>query len=851
MNNRFVSWIKSHLRRHQPGLNSGEAPGAAQSELRDRAGRQEQSHGAGRWMWLDQVGQDLRYALRQLARSPGFTVVVIITLALGIGASSAIFTVVNSVLLRPVPYPESGRLMVLQEMNLTRAPVFASVPANYRAWARQSDVFESTYAVQGSVMNLVGEGEPVRVSTARVTGQCFETLRIQPLLGRVFGPAEDVAGKSNVVVLTHPFWQRQFGGRPDIIGHTLRLNDQPYTVIGVMPVDFERGELYEMYTPAAFPEQVWQNRSAQLLSFAFGRLKPGVTLAQARTQLDAIAARLALEYPATNRDVGVSVTPLLDFHVAAVRPAFYTILAAAGVLLLIACLNIANLLLVRTSARQREIAVRSALGASRRRIVGQLLGESLLLALLGGALGLLVAKWSLSVMLVLVQGSLPRANEITLDGSVVAFTFGLTLLTGVAFGLAPGWFGTRVNVIGSLKASSRSMSTGQGTRVFRHGLIVAEIALALVLLTGTGLLARSFVRLSRVSPGFQSDGALMLWIMRSQYGSPGKLLAFSDAVTERLRALPGVTAVGVAPAIPFVFGPFRRAIEVEGRNLPLAQQPVYIWNAASADYFQAMGIPLRQGRVFTAQDRAGSQRVAVVSQTFADQCYPGENPLGQRISVGGAPREWREIVGVVGDVRPNSLTADIIPQVYDAFAQSPTMTMSFVVRASGDLGALPAAVRRELYAVDAAQAVLRLSPLNDFVAVQKAQQRFALALVGVFSGVALILASVGIYGTMAFTVAQRTGEFGVRLALGARAGDLRGLVLGWGVRLIVPGIALGAGAAYATAHLVQSLLYNTPAHDPVVFAGIATLLGLVGLLACWLPARRASKVDLIESLKAE
>jgi len=848
--------MRAHL---EMQAQANRAAGMEPAEARDAALRRfggveqikEQCRDGFGWGWLDRIVGDLRHASRQLVRAPGFCLTVIITLALGIGASSAIFTVINSVLLRPITYHESERLMVLQETNLPQFATYSSVPANFRDWVQQAEAFESMYAVQGTAMNLVGEGEPIRVLTARVTGQCFTTLRVQPLLGRVFGPAEDAPGKNNVVVLTHAFWQRKFGGRPDIVGRTLQLQGAPYEVIGVMPPEFERGEHYEIYTPAAFPEQLWQNRSAHVLSFAFGRLKSGATVEQARAQLDAIAARLASQYPATNRGWGVVAVPLLDFHVATVRPTFYALFAAAGALLLIACVNIANLLLVRASVRQREISVRVALGASRLHVAAQLLAESLLLAVLGGVLGLVVARWGVSALLALAPADLPRANEIAVDGRAVAFTFAITLLTGIAFGLVPGWFSSRLNVLLGLRVSRRSMGDGPGARAFRQGLIITEIALTLVVLTVAGLLVRSFARLSHTSPGFQPEGAVMMWVMAPQYNNAEKQLAFAAAVMDRLRTLPEVTSVGATPFIPFSSNYWPRPVQIEGQTSAMAERPVSLYYAITPDYFRAMGIPLVQGRAFNEQDRAGGLRVAIVSQSFVARHFPGVDPIGKRFQLAGGPPEWREIVGVVGDIWHKDFDTEIIPQNYEPFAQNPMPVLTFVVRTSGDVGALPASLRRELNAVDATQPVFLLESLSRLVGAKMARQRIAMVLVGTISGVALLLAAVGVYGTMAYTVAQRTGEFGVRLALGARPADLQRLVLGRGARMIALGIVLGAGGAYAATGFIQSLLYRTPARDPLVFAGIAALLGVVALLACWLPARRAAKVDPMVALRAE
>ena len=796
---------------------------------------------------------DIRFALRQLLKSPGFTVVAILTLALGIGACTAIFTVVNSVLLRPVAYPESERLMVIQETYPPEFPTFSVSPANFKDWTLQADLFESMYANRDGSFNLTGEGEPIRLTAARPTGRYFETLRVPPVLGRAFGPAEDVPGKNQVVVLSHAFWQAQFGGRPGVINEILRLNGQPYTIIGVMPEEFQRGYATQIYVPCAFTDKEWEGRGGHYISVV-GRLKPGVTVAQARAQLETIAARLATQYPDTNKNWGVKVTPILEFNTGSLRPTLITLLGAVGFLLLIACANVANLLLARASGRLREISIRAALGASRARVVRQMLTESLLLALLGGTLGVLLGKWGLDGLLALAGDNLPRAAEVVLDRRAIVFTFGVTLLTGVGFGLVPALQSTKVNLVDALKEGARGTSGAGHRHWLRSGLVVAEIALALMLLTGAGMLMRSFAKLASASPGFNPHEALMvsLAIPREKYSTPEKQAAFAEAVIARFRPLPGVQRVGATHVLPFSGNDYVLGLEIQGKDVAPSDLPSTNYFAVTSGYFQAMGIPLIRGRYFTDQDRAGAPPVAIISQALARQFFPNQDPLGKRINMTNGPQVWREIVGVVGDVKHYGFDAPTAPQSYDPLAQSPFPFLSFVVRAPGPaMTSLTGLLRQEIHAVDPEQPVFRIESLDNLVADSMARQRFAMTLFGLFSGLALVLAAIGIYGVMAYAVAQRTSEFGIRMALGARPRDVLGLVLGHGVRLIGLGVLVGLAGSLAGARLIQSMLYQTSARDPLVFASIALLLGAVAFLACLIPARRATRVDPIVALRSE
>ena len=794
--------------------------------------------------------QDIRFAIRQLLKSPGFAVVAILTLGLGIGACTAIFTVVNSVLLKPVEYPESENLVVVSETKLPEFPTFAVSPANFRDFAKL-DVFENCYAARGQGYVLTGAGEPQRLTALRATGGYFATLKVEPALGRSFGPAEDVPGKDNVAVLSHAFWQKQFAGDAAAIGQTITLNGAPVTVIGVMPKTFRRGTKLDLWTPMAFNEQQWANRGGHDLSMV-ARLKPGVTADQAAVQMETLTRRLAGQYPDTNKGWGSRVVPILENNTRDVRAALFILLGAVGVLLLIACANVANLLLARATTRQREFSIRAALGAGRRRLVKQLLTESMVLGLLGGLLGLFVGEWGLDALLAIAPPYLPRLQEISLDGRALAFTFGLVLLTSLGFGLVPALQGMKVNLVEALKDGARGSGDGGHRHWLRSSLVVIEIALAVMLLSGAGLLMRSFVRMVGTSPGFDPKGALWMSVglPARKYDTVEKRVAAAENLLERIRRLPGVTSAGVAQVMPFTGSDYVLGLEIEGRPVPPSDLPSVNYFSVSPDYFKSMGIPLLRGRDFGAPDRAGAPRVAMVSQAMANQYFPGQDPLGKRISVTDDGTIWREIVGVVGDIKNESVDQITQPQVYEPFAQAPFSTMNFAVRTSlRDPTALAASLRGEVYAFDAGQPVTTLESMSKRVAQSMDQQRFAATLFAVFSGLALLLAAIGIYGIMTYAVSQRTPEFGVRLAIGASRQDILALVLKGASRLVAIGIATGIVGALAAAQVIQALLFNTSARDPLVLGLISLLLAAVAFVACLVPARRATRVDPMVALR--
>jgi len=797
---------------------------------------------------------DLKFALRQLTNSPGFTLVVLVILALGIGAATAMFTVVNSVLLRPVDYPDSERLCVIRETKLPEFPQFSVSPANYLDFAKETDAFAGAYATTGTTFNLTGGAEPVRVSGQRATGQFFEVLRVPPMLGRGFGPAEDVPGKDQVVVLLHAFWQRQFGGRASIINESIMLNGTAYTVIGVMPPSFRRGTSLDVIVPMAFAADEAAGRGGHYLSMV-ARLKPGATVEQARVQLETLARRLSSQYPDTNKGWGTQVVTILENNTSGVRPTLFALLAAVGFLLLIGCANVANLLLARATVRQREMSIRAALGASRWQTIRLLLTESVVLALCGGVAGILVAHWGLAFLLAIAPAALPRAAEISLDLRALGTAVALSVATGLAFGLVPALQSSRPRLADTLGDGSRGASEGGRRHWLRSVLVVAEIALALVLLTGAGLLMRSFVKLRQSSPGFTSAGVVTAAVSLppAAYETPAKQVSFIESVLARHRALPGAEAVAVTHVLPFTGRDWVLALEIKDRPAAQGDLPSVNYFAVSPDYFRTLGIPLLQGRAFTDRDRIGGAPVAIVSQSFAQRYYPQGNALGQRISVTNGPQTWREIVGIVGDVKNSSLDQPTQPQVYDPILQQPFQNLSFAVRAASTTAAagLSAALRREVYAVDPAQPVYGVQTLDSLVADSLARNRFALTLFVVFSVVAITLAALGIYSVMAYGVTQRYREFGIRLALGAKPGDILRLVLGHGGRLVALGIGAGLLGALAATRLIQSMLFATSSSDPLVFALVATGMAAIAFVACWIPARRATRIDPVTALRAE
>jgi len=796
--------------------------------------------------------QDLRYGIRMLIKNPGFALVAVIALGLGIGANAAIFSVVNTVLLRPVPYEDPDRLMVLTENQRPKFPEFSIAPGNFIDWQKQNTVFERLVAINSAAFILVGEGaEPERLRGARVSAGLFEMLGVNPVHGRTFLEEEDQPGRENVVILSSGLWKRRFAADSNVIGQPITLSGVSYTIIGVMPPSFGFPDpTTDVWTPIAFTARDAQVHGGHFLS-AFGRLKQGTTVDQARTEMSAIAGRLAEQYPDTNAGWGVDVFPMQEYEVRDIRPALIVLLAAVGLVLLIACANVANLLLARATTRQKEIAIRSALGASRGRVARQLLTESVLLALVGGVVGVLLAQWGIASLLALAPPDLPRAKEVTLDSTVLGFTLLVTLLTGVIFGLVPAMQSSRVNLNETLKEGGRG-TTGGHHRV-RAGLVVTEVALALVLLIGAGLLIRSFYRLQQVNPGFNPSNALAITISLPgrKYQQPDQRAAFFTQLIEKVSALPGVAAVGASQTLP-IQGDYLLGFIIQGRPpFPLGQEPSTNYYSVTPDYFRAMGIPLMRGREFTEQDRTGATRVVIINEEMAKRYFPDEDPIGKRIHVTQGPETFREIVGIVGDVKQYGLARPTTLQTYEPFLQEPYSSMTLVVRADGNLGPLGGAIRSQVLAIDKEQPISRIKALEEVVSESVAKQRFSMLLLGVFAAVALVLAAVGLYGVMSYSVTQRTHEIGIRTALGAKQSDVLKLVVGQGMVLALAGVGIGLVAAFGLTRLMSVLLFGVSTTDPLTFVALPAVLILVALAACFVPARRATKVDPMIALRYE
>ena len=797
---------------------------------------------------------DFRYALRQLVKTPSFTFVAILTLALGIGACTAIFSVVNTVLLRPLDYPDPARLVIIRETNLPQFPEFSVSPPNFIDWEKQAKSFEHLAATTNASLNLTGEGEPQRLVGVKATAHYFEVYGVKPLLGRMLLPEEDAVGKNQVVVLSYGFWQRVFGGARDVVGRSVQLSGEPYQIVGVAPYGFGAASKVDVWTPMAFtPKQTANEARGGHYISVYGRLKPGVTFEQAKAEMEVIANQLAVQYPDSQKGWGVFMMPMQDYSVREVKPVLYTLLGAVGCVLLIACANLANLLLARATARHREISIRAALGAGRGRLVRQFLTESVVLALCGGITGLFFAQGGLDLLLVLAPTNLPRTGDIHLDTGVLLFSLGLSLVTGLLFGIAPAWLAARADVNEALKQGTRGSTEGGARGRLRSALVVAEVVLALVLLGGAGLLARSFMQLTHVDPGFVPENAtaLRLSLPQKKYAQPEQQNAFANSLLERLKDLPGVQAAGITHSMPLV-GDYVLGFNIEGRPaLDPNDLPNTNYYAVTPDYFRAMGIRLVRGRVFTAQDDVKAPRVAIINETMARQFFPNEDPIGKRINITNGPDTWRQIIGVVGDIKQYGVDKATSAQSYEPFAQVPFSSLNVVIRTKGSPAALLGALRPAVYAVDKDQPVGTIRPLEEIVADSISRQRFAMTLLTVFSAVALVIAAVGIYGVMAYNVVQRTGEFGIRMALGAQQRDVLRLVLTQGGKLIGLGLVIGLLATIAASRAMGSMLFNTSAYDPVTLSSITLLLGAVALVACFFPANRATKVNPIEALRTE
>jgi putative ABC transport system permease protein len=796
--------------------------------------------------------QELRYSLRMLAKRPGFTLAAVITLAVGIGLNTAIFSVVNSILLRPLPYQEPERLVqVWETLRPTGFETSSVSPNNFVDWRRQAQSFEQMSVFWTWLFTLTGTNEPTEVPGLKVSASFFTVLSIRPQLGRTFLPEEDQPEKNRVAVISHGFWQRRFGGRADVIGQTLKLDDDTCTVIGVLRPDFHHTELVvdhraEVWTPLIINPQANQRGSHYLR--AIGRLKSGVTLQQAQTEMTMIARQLEEAYPATNQDRGVNLVPLHQQITGNIRWALLVLQFATGFVLLIACTNVANLLLARVAGREKEMAIRSALGAGRWQLVRLLLAESLVLGAAGGAVGLLLAWCGLGVLVSAAPGNIPRLDEIGLDGRVLGFTLLLSLLTVLLFGLVPAWQSGRIHLNDALKESGRGASRGQG---LRGVLVVAEIALTLVLLIGSGLMLRSLIHLQRVDLGFNPENLLTVRVslLDSKYPEPHQVAAYYEQLLARIKRLPGVESAGITSSPPMIkLNNMSSGFQIEGQPVEPGRGPTARYAVVSPDYFQTLGIPLIKGRAFSERDTREAAPVAIINDHFARRHFPNADPVGKKLTVS---RTSREIVGVVGNIRHESPASDEAEKMYAPHAQNSWGTLMLLIRTSSDPNQLVRPASQAVWEGDPDAAVSTVSTMEQVLSGAVSRPRFNALLLGIFSIVALILASVGIYGVMSYTVTQSTREIGIRMALGAQRSDVLKLVIGQGIVLTLAGLGLGLAGAFGLTRLMEKLLYGVEATDPLTFAAVAMTLTVVALLACYLPARRATKVDPMIALRYE
>ena len=805
---------------------------------------------------LEEMWQDLRYGARKLLKSPGFSLVAVMTLALGIGANTAIFSVVNAVLLRPLPFERPEELVRVFGTNARRSSF--SRPhsyLNFNDMRAQNQTFEALAAYGGATSALSGSDAPEQITGVISSGDIFRVLGTRPLMGRLLEPGDERPGGSNVVVISHGLWQRRFGGDPQIVGRAIKLDGREREVVGVTPSDFS----FEFVTGAAdfwMPidpaEGPYKSRGSIFLE-AIGRLKPGVSVAQAGADMGVVASRLEQQYQDSNAGIGVRLAAAQEDLVGDLRPTLLVLLGAVGFVLLIACANVANLLLARAAGRHREIAVRSALGAWRGRIVRQLMTESLLLALAGGLLGLLFALWGVKILSAFVPENVPRFGETSVDLRVLGFTLAASVLTGFLFGIAPALQSSKFDLNEALKDGGRGGTDGRGRRRVRSLLVVSEVALSLVLLVGAGLLMKSFFKLRNTDPGFDPSNTLTasLSLASVRYDTDEKIADFYRLLVERVRAMPGVESVGAVTPLPLSENNYSFSFSVVGQPpLPPGQGQSASARFVTPDYFRAQGVPLREGRVFTDADKAGAPGVIVVNEAFARRYLPGVRPLGQRLRLGLNNIEG-EVVGVVGDIRGARLATPAAPEYYVPEATVAFTDMTLVVRAAGDPASLTPALREAVTEMDKDQPLYDVRTMDALVARSVARQRFSMTLIGVFAVLAMLLAAVGIFSVMSFLVSQRTHEIGIRMALGARQRDILSMVVRQGVVLTLIGVCVGLAGAFALTRLMSGLLYEVSATDPVVYGGITALLAAVALLACYVPARRATKVDPLIALRYE
>jgi len=803
--------------------------------------------------------QDLRYGIRTLAKNPGFTIVAVLTLALGIGANTAIFSVVDAVLLRPLPYPQSERLFVVYQ-TLPQDPAQntgVSYP-NYLDWTQQNQAFDSIAAARGNSQALSGQGEPTYIESGSVTSNYFDVLRVKPMLGRTLQSSDDALDASPVVVMSETLWRARFGADPAIVGKTITLEQHAVTVAGIVPAYFHpsvpdsAAQLWVPLRQDGVFSDMHGRRAGHYLA-VLGRLKPGVTAAQAQSEMAALQDRLAEQYPNENKGWGIRVVSLQADMAGNVRAALLVLLGAVGFVFLIACANVASLQLARAASRRKEIAIRVALGAGRQRLLRQFLTESVLLSFIGGAVGLVLAYEALQGLIAWLPADLPRVSEIHVDARVLAFGLALSVLSGVIFGLAPAWHSSESRLAEALEGA-RGAGEERTSHRARNAFVIAETALAIVLLIGAGLLIRSFARLQQVNVGFNPAQLLtaQVGLPRAKYAKPEQWISFYQQTLERMNALPGAQEAAVAVPLPLSDSYINLAFEIEGRP-PRAksESPTADFVAISPNYFHVLQVPLLRGREFRGADSESGPKVCVISSSVAQQLFPNDSALGQRILIGYPTNSSREIVGIVGDVKDSDLSARQTAQIYVPFVQNPLWAADIAVRARGNPSSLGGALREQIRAIDSALPVAEVKPMEEAIGSSIAQPRFRTALLSLFGAAALLLAAIGIYGVLAYTVTQQTREIGIRMALGANPGRVLRLVLARGLRLAGAGTVIGVLAALLLTRLLGSLLFDVSATDPLTFAAVAGLLLAVALLACYVPARRAMRVDPMVALRYE
>lgn len=837
------------------GMSREEARRQARLEFGGLDQVKEQCRDVGGSHIIETFIQDIRYGLRQLRRSPGFTAVAVITLALGIGANTAIFSVVNAVLFEPLPYQSPGQLVYISEFWPRERPANRVPTPDFVNWREHNRVFRGLASWGGSPVNLSGSGNPEVVQSAQVSEEFFSTLGVQPLLGRVFLPEEELPGGEHVVILSYALWQQRFGSDRDIIGKSVTIDGRPYAVVGVMPAGFRfpgDGREPQVFRPnVAATVANWHSPEYFRIQDVVGRLTPGVSLDAAKAQLTTLTARTHDQEPPQflrmREGMEVRVVPLHERLTGNARPLLLVLAGAVGLVLLIACVNVACLELVRAAGRKREMAVRAAIGAARGRLARQLLTESVLLAALGGASGLLVSYWAMELVRIVWPQEIPQFVLISIDGRVLVFCLLVTALTGLLFGLVPTFSASREDLNDVLRESR--MTAGKHGAL-RGPLAALELALAGMLLVGSGLLIRTFIHLATVDPGFDTHDLLSLKIAlpENRYQRPGQQAAFFDQLLQRVRALPGVQSADISTGLPTEGHGFLIGMGVEGQLLPPSGlRPDVPFDTVSPGYFHTLGIPLIAGRPFTTSDQGNSAMVVVVNQAFVRRFFPGEKPLGKSVYTG----VWRRIVGVVGDVRQQGPLHPPSMEVYGPYAQGPSPAVFLAVRSTADPRTLVGEIRNAVTSVDKNQPVSDVATMEQRLAGSIAAQRFNMLLVGTFGAFALLLAAVGIYGVISYSVEQGTHEIGIRMALGAKKGDVLRMVVGQGLKLSLIGVAIGIAGALALTRFLSSLLYGVKPTDPLTFAAVSLVLIAVALLACYIPARRAVKVDPMVALRYE